>query len=308
MNLFRYPTTWVFVVDETTCFDSLRKIIPSEQIVLFFTDPSEAEREVKLRWQSALANSGSAGFEIDSLSRLIKTSSRFNQVSVVAADLGKCGRAAIELFERLSDCGVQRILLGKVSDEELAVREFNRGKIDRFVRRTETGACEKLLAFSRELENDWFSARGQMLDIDPDAISRLSTISFGLYFKNLIDRFEIVEHYYSASPRGVWCIDALGDHKFVVLASKGTLDYCLSSLENLQCPPDLLRDVKRREAITLLFDRVEGVGVDYDWLYNTVRIEELIPDSLWVGLHSEPPIDIDYDPKVHAFRANWSGE
>ncbi|NKC01780.1 MAG: response regulator [Pseudomonadales bacterium] len=302
MNLFRHPTTWVFVDDESRFLDSLKEYLPSDQPALFFDDPSVAENELRAISQRGVTKKLDSHFDIGSLQRFVTDIRRFSQVSVVIADYAMPGCTGIELFEILSDLKIQKILLTGVADESTATLAFNAGTIDRFIKKGERSAVEKILSYSRKLEDLWLSDHQQTLNVGNDMEDALRSNQFAGYFSSQCKQRGIVEYYFCDEPLGFLCLDVSGQQMFFALARERDFMDCLELLRTTDCPAQIIQTVEKREALTLLFETREVVE-GYDWSYNTVEIVEVIPGELWGGFHHAPPIDVDYDPSRHSFHA-----
>ncbi|GHT96802.1 hypothetical protein FACS1894122_15420 [Alphaproteobacteria bacterium] len=145
-----FPTTVVFVDDNALFLDSLKDCIDIKGITFeSFTNPSEVidyinevssgnrldysdlirdGEDSMSDWKSILLN-------INCLHREIYNPYRFSRISVVVADYLMPGTNGTELFAKLHDKNIQRILLTGVADEKVAVDAFNDGKINRFVKK-----------------------------------------------------------------------------------------------------------------------------------------------------------------------------
>ncbi|MDR2681727.1 MAG: hypothetical protein LBB29_01610 [Holosporaceae bacterium] len=152
MNVFAcfFPTTVILVDDSAVFLESLKDCLDIKSVTFkTFVNPAEVVdyvNEVSATnrldyadlvrdgedsmsdWKSILLN-------VNYLHREIYNPYRFSRISTIVADYLMPGMNGIDLFSRIDDKNIQRILLTGVADEKIAIDAFNEGKINRFVKK-----------------------------------------------------------------------------------------------------------------------------------------------------------------------------
>lgn len=317
--LFSYPTTWMFLDDQEHFLNAIELALPSDQPCRFWTNPNaclaylnntenrglslEAEY-INLSNEDILVR-----FELDQIAALPTNLSRFSEISVLVADYSMPGMTGLELFNELADQNIKKILLTGVADEKLAVAAFNEGLIDRFVLKSDQQAMDKTLRFCHELAR--LKLEGTQLPIIRILPNDLRILfqhegTLKILSKVIADK-AICEYYFSSKPLGFFCLDGQGKAYFLALVTESLLADQMASLNNRDVPAFLSKGVPEAKFYTGLFEDIylnrEG---DYDWEYNSVRLESIGAEQplLYWGVHQEPPLEVDYDPSscsLHAY-------
>lgn len=143
-----YPSTVVFVDDNDGYLDALRRFFPDPATNLFFTRPQTAlafirqhARENSLEFAPASACVSETGFEryVESSAErdVLARSSRFAEVAAVVVDFDMPGMNGVEFLSSISNLRCAKVLLTGVADETVAVKAFNAGIVDLYLRKTD---------------------------------------------------------------------------------------------------------------------------------------------------------------------------
>ncbi len=136
-------------------------------------------------------------FSTHNLLPFLKDSQRFTQISTLIVDYEMPGMKGVELCEKLNNPHVKKILLTGIADESIAVDAFNRGVIDRYVRKHDPNFVDILENCIADQQYDYFR---KLLEIplqttrkrsDGTAISEPSFID---YFHKLLKKYDIQEY------------------------------------------------------------------------------------------------------------------
>ncbi|MDR0753227.1 MAG: hypothetical protein LBE95_00975 [Holosporaceae bacterium] len=145
-----FPTTVVLVDDNISFLNSLSEIITMPNVILkkftssaraldFINEIANANRldyadlikegeENTSDWKSVLLN-------INCLHREIYSYGRFSRISTVVADHSIPEMTGVEMCSNIDDPNVQKILLTGMPDEKIAIDAFNRGYINKYVKK-----------------------------------------------------------------------------------------------------------------------------------------------------------------------------
>ncbi|MFM0033376.1 response regulator [Paraburkholderia strydomiana] len=166
-----YPATVVFVDDNDSYLDALRRFFPDTFTNLFFTRPQAAlafirqhARENSLEFASASACLSEPGVE-----RFVETSSerdvvarpsRFEEVAAVVVDYDMPGMNGVEFLSSISHLRCAKVLLTGVANETVAVKAFNAGIVDLYLRKTDADSANRLAYFLKDARNRHCSESG----------------------------------------------------------------------------------------------------------------------------------------------------
>ena len=121
---------------------------------------------------------------------------KYQDISVVIMDYHMPALTGLEVLSRLSDKPFKTILLTGEGDHALAVKAFNQGQIDYFLRKDEENLSEKLNQIIKQLQFEYFSNMGkrsrELLSWDYPLLSDQKTCE---YFYNKIQENNIKEFY-----------------------------------------------------------------------------------------------------------------
>jgi len=313
LPLWSHPTTWVVVDDEERFLASFKAYLPKNQPVVMFESPLDALKRLTQSQIEAFSIEESLGddedvvvhFSLDSICRFLLREDRFSQVSVVVSDYAMPDINGIELFEELRNPHIKRILLTGVADEKLAVAAFNDGLIDRFVLKGDPHAIEKVEAYSKLLERQRFiQLQGDVYKHVKACQALFDNEEFVKFIDTIIVRRKFVEHYFTTDPQGILFADANGNANLLHLAEASDV----RSADDFQAGgvPREIRDLSTRAQLAVeLFEPMSTTSIaDYDWSFNTMEVEPVPGNGEWVmGMHTSPPLDVDFDPELHSLTA-----
>ncbi len=166
-----YPASVVFVDDSDSYLDALRRFFPDISTNLFFTRPQTAlafirkhARENSLEFAPASACLSETGLE-----RFVETSaerdilardSRFAEVAAVVVDYDMPGLSGVEFLSSISNLRCAKVLLTGVADETVAVKAFNAGIVDLYLRKTDADSANRLVHFLKDAKSRHCSEAG----------------------------------------------------------------------------------------------------------------------------------------------------
>ncbi|MCP1674615.1 CheY-like chemotaxis protein [Natronocella acetinitrilica] len=219
----------VFAVDDSGDFIAMLELtLSASERVRGFTDAREAlallhareaQTRTRLRETEKALQEDSAG---DLLPPLLADPAITDQVCVVIADYAMPPMTGLELFSALGDARAQRILLTGVADNEVAVRAFNAGLIQRFVSKADGDALaalstvigalrERCLAERCARLRTLLIERGAAIFEDAEAQAAVSAA---------MDAAGVRDYAYTFSPPGFVCRLADGSTRALVIASE----------------------------------------------------------------------------------------
>lgn len=193
--------------------------------------------------------------DIAALEEEVTDPKRFSEVSVVVVDYAMPGMDGLEFCQRISNPYIKKILFTGVGDEKVAVEGFNKGLIDRFIRKSWQNVADELNQSIKELQLQYFQDASRLLQqsIDGNEAAFLKDPVFIYHFERLCEEYRLVEQYYVAEPSGFLLIRNDGRaYRLVVLTE-----------EDLRVHWEIIRDQGGPEA--LLEKLASGTAVPYFW-------------------------------------------
>lgn len=263
---FRFPTTTVLVDDDAPFLRNFALELDENLALKLFDSPRQAldylTRQPRRsdRERCMQSHRESIGWpmrehylrvDLTAIEEEATNPHRFEEVSVLVVDYAMPGLDGLELCERLNDTRIRKILLTGVADEKVAVSAFNRGLIDRFVRKHERDAARQVNEAIRQLQDTYFRDTSRLLleSVRRDDAPFLTDATFLSHFKGELQRLGIVEHYYAAEPSGFLLIDAHGRRWRMIVMDDDMMDAQAEIAEAQGAEPALVETLKARHRV-----------------------------------------------------------
>jgi CheY-like chemotaxis protein len=187
-------------------------------------------------------------FDIEQIHRIGFQRQRFMTPSVLVVDYSMPQMNGVQLCEALRHLPCKKILFTGVADEKVAVDAFNRGLIDRYIRKSDDDALDKLEAEIVALQREYFSARSSPLrDVLPlHNYAFVSDPAFAALFAAVRAQHRIVEHYLYANPAGILMIDSDGATQLMVVETEAGMNSHFEVACDNDAPQSLLTALGER--------------------------------------------------------------
>lgn len=173
---------------------------------------------------------------------------RFMLPSVIVVDCRMPKMDGVEFCEALADLPCKKILLTGAGDEGVALDAFNRGLIDRAIRKDDADALDQLVCAMASLQQRYFGDRSAALC----ALAALPAFSFigdpavVKLVRGLISDHAIVEHYLYAQPSGLLLYDAAGRARLLVIETGEGMRAHYEVARDSGAPDSLLQAIEAR--------------------------------------------------------------
>ena len=257
-----YPSTVVFVDDNDSYLDALRRFFPDVSTNLFFSRPQTAlafirqhARENSLEFASASACLSETGFE-----RFVETSaerdilaraSRFSEVAAVVVDYDMPGMNGVDFLASISHLRCAKVLLTGVADETVAVKAFNARIVDLYLRKTEADSANRLSHFLRDAKARHCS-EGGWLALGENGLTYCDPRT-----KKVIDDVVaaegIVEYYWRPEQNAILMFDRAGNPSVFVAWAENDWISQGEIVADGSGPAELLRQMAVREVMPLFW-------------------------------------------------------
>jgi len=296
LPIYQHPTMTVLVDDSVSFLHSLRFQLGPALPSTTFSDAGAA-----LAWLRENSRDGSelesflspcidtytheptpfsVALRVGQLSQIARRARRFMTPSALVIDYSMPQMNGIEFCEAVKDLPCKKILLTGVADEKVAIAAFNRGLIDRYIRKSDPDALDRLEADLVALQREYFLAQSRVVH----GLLSLHEYRFvgDPAIAALVDQvgraYQIVEYYLYKSPSGFLMFDAEGrPHLLVIETEQGMRAHFEIACDN-NAPPALLDALRERRVIPN-FSGGDGDGMyskafDAGWYNHTAPAQE----------------------------------
>lgn len=238
---FSYPTTVAFVDDSAAFLSNLSLQLKPDLAFRLFSSPSEGLKYLNGRtlpdqapepiFSAYLDRTEEndahqvIAMRVDAIRSLVHNPARFNSVSVVVVDYDMPELNGMEFCRRITDPAIKKIVLTGKADEHLAVKSFNEGLIDRFIRKHEMDAVDTLNQAIRDMQLAYFDrcCRTVLDALSVSEYAFLKDHALAAHVAGICHSLGIVEHYLSYQPHGLLMFDGEGTAYLLVIHTEESL-------------------------------------------------------------------------------------
>ncbi|WP_434109881.1 response regulator [Paraburkholderia caffeinilytica] len=257
-----YPSSVVFVDDSDSYLDALRRFFPDISTNLFFTRPQTAlafirkhARENSLEFAPASASLSETGLEryVESSAErdILIRDSRFTEVAAVVVDYDMPGLSGVEFLSSISNLRCAKVLLTGVADETVAVKAFNAGIVDLYLRKTDADSANRLVHFLKDARNRHCSESGWL------GLGENGTTYCDPRTKRVIDEIVaaegIVEYYWRPEQNAILMFDRAGQPSVFLAWAENDWISQAEIVADESGPVELLRQMAVRESMPVFW-------------------------------------------------------
>ncbi len=190
----------------------------------------------------------SVAFDIEQIHRISFQQQRFNTPSVLVVDYSMPQMNGVQLCERLAHLPCKKILFTGVADEKVAVDAFNRGLIDRYIKKSDDDALDLLETEIVALQRAYFAELSHPLRelLQLHNYSFVSDPVFAELVKELVKEHGIVEHYVYSSPAGILMYDRHGKAQLMVVETEASMHSHVEVACDSDAPASFLTALRER--------------------------------------------------------------
>lgn len=256
---FRYPTTVVIVDDNPDFLANIGLQLDPQLALRRFVSPYDglvaingamAEPAGRFFTPYRQRDSLDAGEHVialglDTIHREVLNPDRFRRVSVAVVDYAMPEIDGLEFCAGIKDPKVGKILLTGKADERVAVKAFNDGLINRFIRKQDPDAIQQLVTAIAELQRDYFVGLEGMVSeaLALGTCGFLRDPAFVAVIEQIGQERQVVEHYLITKPQGLLMLDASGNAWRLVVMDQDALRSQAEIARDLEAPEELIRQL-----------------------------------------------------------------
>jgi hypothetical protein len=185
---------------------------------------------------------------------------------------------------------VGKILLTGKADERVAVKAFNDGLINRFIRKQDPDAIQQLATAIAELQSDYFARLERMVSeaLAVGTYGFLRNPDFVAVVGCIQQNKQIVEHYLLSKPLGLLMLDASGNAWRLVVMDQEALRSQAEIARDLDAPDELIHQLTSGRVVPYFWrSGGEYSPLDQDWMASLYPAE--VCGELRFALVANPP-------------------
>ncbi len=188
------------------------------------------------------------GFDVDQIHRIAYQRQRFLTPSVLVVDYSMPQMNGVQLSEAVRHLPCKKILFTGVADEKVAVDAFNRGLIDRYIKKSDDDALDRLETEIVALQKEFFAARSDPLRdiLAAHNYGFVSDPAFSELVRQIVARDHILEHYLFPNPAGILMYDSDGKAQLLVVETEASMDAHYEMACDNDAPDSLLHALRER--------------------------------------------------------------
>ena len=267
LPVYQHPTSVVLVDDSASFISSVEYQLKPTLPMRSFQDAHEA-----LGWLGRLYNTDDGkclpirigydeqtfsferrtiALDVDQVYRIVMDAERFQTVAVVVVDYAMSVINGLDFCRALRGLPCKKILFTGEANEMIAVEAFNQGLIDRYLKKSDPSAMDRLETEIAALEREYFIERsGTLKDLlVQHTYSFVSDDALVKLIDNLVAAHGFVEYYLFPDPAGILFFDADGKSTLMVVETRAGLISHLETAQDYNAPPELRTALREAQVV-----------------------------------------------------------
>ncbi|OEZ56968.1 MULTISPECIES: response regulator [unclassified Duganella] len=232
--------------DTTTALQWLRQGPPSGCVPL----------HVNFDMHNLPADQCNVALDLERIYRIGEQRQRFATPSVLVVDYSMPQMNGLEFCAAVEHLPCKKILFTGAADEKIAVSAFNRGLIDRYIKKSDDHALDILELEIAALQRDYFDTQSETLRelvllhnynfLGDPALARL--------VQELSARMGFVEHYIFPNPTGILFLDKHGKASLMMIETEQGMYAQYEIARDSDAPPSLMDALLERRVLPFFSD------------------------------------------------------
>lgn len=211
----------------------------------------------------------SVALDIDGIHGACFDADRFALPTVLVVDYSMPQMNGIDFCKEIAGLPCKKILFTGAADEKIAVEAFNRGLIDRFIKKSDDDALERLEQDILELQRDYFARQsGQLRELLAlNGYGFMSDRTMAELVRDISGPLGIVEYYLFPNPCGLLMFDAAGKASLMVVETDASMQAHVEVARDNKAPAALLAALHARHLVPFFHegDGMYSASVGEDW-------------------------------------------
>ncbi|MBA5605488.1 response regulator [Duganella sp. FT3S] len=275
LPVYTHPTLTVLVDDSDSFLKSLSfqldpmlasKTFHDTSVALDWLTQSRQRDDVPLHvnfdTQNQPPDQCNVALDLERIYRISEQRQRFATPSVLVVDYSMPQMNGLEFCQAVQHLPCKKILFTGAADEKIAVTAFNRGLIDRYIKKSDDNALDILEIEIAALQKAYFAEQSETLRElvvlhnyqflgDPALVQLVEELSRSKGF---------VEHYIFPNPTGILFFDKAGQPTLMMIETEQGMSAQYEIARDSEAPPSLLNALEERRVIPFFSD-ADGDGM-----------------------------------------------
>ncbi len=275
LPVYAHPTLTVLVDDSDSFLKSLSFQLDPMLAAKTFHDTSvalnwlrhSAQRDdvplhVNFDTQNQPADQCNVALDLERIYRISERRQRFATPSVLVVDYSMPQMNGLELCAQVQHLPCKKILFTGAADEKIAVTAFNRGLIDRYIKKSDDQALDllevEIIAMQRAFFADQSETLRELLLLHDFRF--LGDPKLTALVERLCQQHGFIEHYIFPSPTGILFFDQRGHARLMMIETEQGMNAQYEIARDSDAPPSLLNALAQRRLLPFFSD-AEGDGM-----------------------------------------------
>lgn len=200
--------------------------------------------------------------DMDSIYRISGQAQRFAAPSVLVVDYSMPQMNGLEFCQAVRHLPCKKILFTGAADEKIAVSAFNRGLIDRYIKKSDDDALDLLELEVLALQQAFFADQSETLRdlLVLHNYHFLQDAALTAVVRDLYRQHGFVEHYIFPNPSGILFFDLHGKARLMIIETEKGLHAQYEIARDSDAPASLLNALLERRVLPFFSD-AEGDGM-----------------------------------------------
>ncbi len=275
LSIYTHPTLTVLLDDSDSFLRSMAFQLHPKLASKIFHDTSSAllwlqhsrqaedlTLQVNFDTQNLSPDHCNVVIDIERIYRISERPERFEIPSVLVVDYSMPQMNGLEFCQAVQHLPCKKIMFTGAADEKVAVTAFNRGLIDRYIKKSEDNALDRLEQEIVGLQEEFFREQSDTLRdlLVLHHFNFLRDPAFAQLVRQLATRHGFVEHYIFPNPSGILFFDSAGKATLMVVETAATMQSQFEIARDSEAPPSLL-DALRECRVIPFFGGAGGDGM-----------------------------------------------
>lgn len=272
-----FPTTALFLDDRESFLHSLTLNLAENLSCKMYTKPEDALRTIfqehsnyrQSAWLANVSNEATYNFteehahlvvdvNIADIHKEIYSAARFKEISVIVVDYAMPSMSGLEfsqLIRELDKNFIKILMITGEADDEVAVKAFNDGIIDRFIKKNISTFDLELNSAIDDLQRSYFRSLSRSVtnNLATNPNCALNDQTFIDFFEDFCLKEKICEYYLVDEHGSFLLLDAMGNPSWLVVKSNNAMDYYNTIAKDNGAPKNIQSALTNRERIPFFF-------------------------------------------------------
>jgi CheY-like chemotaxis protein len=269
LPVYAHPTLTVLVDDSDSFLRSLSFQLDPMLANKTFHDTAEALQwlcasapisavplHINFDMQNLPADQCNVALDLERIYRIAEQRERFAIPSVLVVDYSMPQMNGVEFCEAVAHLPCKKILFTGAADEKVAVSAFNRGLIDRYIKKSDDHALDLLEMEVAALQEQYFDNRSDTLRemVALHDYRFLTDPALAEVVRELKRTLGFVEHYIFPNPTGILFLDHNGKATLMAIETEESMKSQYEIARDSDAPRSLLHALLEKRVLTFFSD------------------------------------------------------